>query len=302
MSSLNILVLAGTHGNEINAPWLLSNMTNYHDLIISHGFNICTAIGNPLALEKGIRYLDRDLNRSFTPKLINSSNKDYEIQRARELINQYGPQSNRPCQIAIDLHSTTSAMGNCLVIYGRRPADLALASMIQLKLGLPIYLHEGDQTQTGFLVESWPCGLVIEVGPVPQGILRYEIVKQTQIALQSCLDELFHLKHEKAKFPENLEVHIHLGSLDFPRDSSGKINACISPSREGMDWIEIVKGEPLFAFPDGKTIDYEDDINSIPVFINEAAYAEKGIAMSLTKKEVWEFSSEWRDSLLDLIE
>ena len=32
---------------------------------------------------------------------------------------------------------------------------------------------------------------------------------------------------------------------------------------------------------------------SIPVFVNEAAYMEKRIALSLTRREVWSVSTEW---------
>jgi aspartoacylase len=36
---------------------------------------------------------------------------------------------------------------------------------------------------------------------------------------------------------------------------------------------------------------------SIPVFINEAAYAEKHIAFSLTKREVWAMEPQWLQQL-----
>ena len=36
----------------------------------------------------------------------------------------------------------------------------------------------------------WPCGLVIEVGPVPQGVLAPAIVNQTRLALESALKAL----------------------------------------------------------------------------------------------------------------
>ncbi len=74
--------------------------------------------------------------------------------RARRLLAEHGPRGGRPCTVVFDLHSTTSAMGNSLVLYGRRPADLALAAALQARLGLPIYLHEADDSQTGFLVET----------------------------------------------------------------------------------------------------------------------------------------------------
>jgi aspartoacylase len=40
---------------------------------------------------------------------------------------------------------------------------------------------------------------------------------------------------------------------------------------------------------------------SIPVFINEAAYAEKHIAFSLTRREVWAMETQWLDHLAELL-
>ena len=80
-------------------------------------------------------------------------------------------------------------MGSSLVVYGRRPTDLALAALIQARLGLPVYLYEADQTQQGFLVEQWPCGLVVEIGPVPQMLIDARIVSQTRVAVQTCCDD-----------------------------------------------------------------------------------------------------------------
>ncbi len=37
------------------------------------------------------------------------------------------------------------------------------------------------------------------------------------------------------------------------------------------------------------------------ILINEAAYMEKNIAMSFTKRELWDFKQEWKQSLIDLI-
>ena len=107
---------------------------------------------------------------------------------ALELLSAYGPKAPKPCSLALDLHSTTAAMGSSLVVYGRRPADLALAAGVQQRLGLPVYLHEADQAQQGFLVERWPCGVVIEIGPVPQMVLTSRIVEATRLSLQACLE------------------------------------------------------------------------------------------------------------------
>jgi len=302
MAGLQLLLVAGTHGNEINAPWLIDQWTKQPDLIRTNGIKVVRQIGNPEAFRLCKRYIDRDLNRSFSWDLLNSSDsQDYEVSRAKEILCLYGSQGSIPCQIVIDVHSTTSAMGSSLVVYGRREPDLALASLIQARLGLPVYLHEGDQDQQGFLVEAWPCGLVIEIGPVPQALILAKIVHQTKLILEVCFEEIARVKSGLINYPDQLVVHRHLGSLDFPRDVNDQVEACLHPSLQGEDWKPMEKGTPLFLGPDSHVINFDGDECPIPVFINEAAYIEKHIAMSLTKRELWTFRSHWKDSLGDLI-
>ena len=38
-----------------------------------------------------------------------------------------------------------------------------------------------------------------------------------------------------------------------------------------------------------------------PVFINEAAYEEKGIALSLTERQVWTVGGAWGNALIALL-
>ena len=304
-----VLLIAGTHGNEINAPWLLEQSCANPSLINNSDLTLVKELGNPLAFQSQSRYIDRDLNRSFTPELLKADlNEDYEITRAKQLISKYGSHGDNPCQIVFDLHTTTAFMGSSLVVYGRRPADLALASLIQFRLGLPIYLHEGDEEQKGFLVESWPCGLVIEIGPVAQSLIDAEIIEKNRLILEICFNELSKVVHGKAKYPDRLVIHCHLGSIDFPRDKNNKINYCIHPQLNNKNWHPIFEGSPLFLSPDGDVIgfhknifDYKDYNKIAPVFINEAAYAEKNIAMSITNKEIIPFDQQWKDSLEEIV-
>ncbi len=303
MSGIPVLLVAGTHGNEMNAPWLINQWAKNPDLINNHDVRFSTVIGNPSALKACRRYLDRDLNRSFSADLLGDPlNADHEVVRARELVSLYGPQGVHPHQIVIDLHSTTSSMGSSLVVYGRRPTDLAFASLIQSRLGLPVYLHEGDKEQKGFLVEAWPCGLVIEVGPVPQAVIQDSIVQRTRLALSACFEEIAKVNSGQPLFPDELVVHLHLGSLDFPRDVKGQLQACIHQDLQGKDWYPLNYGDPLFVRGNGDIIRFDGDYQPIPVFINEAAYAEKKISMSLTKREVWTVSMEWQLALNDLVD
>ena len=51
----------------------------------------------------------------------------------------------------------------------------------------------------------------------------------------------------------------------------------------------------------GEIIRFEEEEPYIPVFINEAAYVEKNMAMSFTKRELWDFKKEWKQTLIDLV-
>lgn len=301
-----VLVVAGTHGNERNAPWLLEAWGQHRCRFSSHGLAIEAAVGNPDAFQASLRYLERDLNRSFDPVLLaDPACRDREVQRARDLLAAHGPSGRQPSLVVFDLHSTTAAMGNSLVVYGRRPADLALAAALQGALGLPIYLHEADARQSGFLVECWPCGLVIEVGPVPQGVLTAAVVDQTALALDTALELLAGARRGSLPLPRQLVVHRHRISLDLPRRADGTPAALIHPRRQHRDWQPLEPGDPLFLAADGRTLPYLpppglEGRRMWPVFINEAAYGEKGIALSLTEREVWPLDPAWSPALLAL--
>jgi aspartoacylase len=306
MAAGRVMVVGGTHGNERNAPWLLEAWGRHTALLRSSGLALELVLGNPAAHAAGVRYLDRDLNRSFVPALLDApGGGGRELERARELLARHGPGGSAPCLVALDLHSTTAAMGNALVVYGRRPADLALAAGVQRSLGLPIYLHEQDRTQTGYLVERWPCGLVVEVGPVPQGVIQAPICRQSQLALEAALEVLAEARSGALRLPERLVVHRHLSSLDLPRHRDGTPAAVIHPQRQNRDWQPIVAGDPLFLTAEGTTIPFHpsEDREDGPVwaiFINEAAYGEKGIALSLTRRESWPVATGWGQALADL--
>ena len=301
MSSCGVLVVAGTHGNEVNAPWLLQQWQANPDLIDTAGLAVQKVIGNPEALRRRCRYVDRDLNRCFLPEQLEQGASGLEFQRAGELLRLHGPSGEQPCAVAIDLHSTTAAMGNSLVVYGRRPADLALAALVQGALGLPIYLHEADAQQTGFLVESWPCGLVIEVGPVPQGLLNARVVEQTRLGLETCLRALDQARQGLARLPDALVVHRHLGSQDLPKSEHGKPLALVHPDLQGRDWQNIASTQAMFRAADGTDLCAAWVEGEIPVFVNEAAYAEKSIAFSLTRREVWPVQPTWLPALQQLL-
>ncbi len=303
MSRLQVLLVAGTHGNEINAPWLFDQWSRNVDLVNTSSLEVIKIVGNPKALDLRERYLNRDLNRSFRSDLLGTAiGCDYEVERAKEIMALHGESGSSPCQIAIDFHSTTANMGSSLVIYGRRACDLAIASLIQFHLGLPVYLHEMDSSQTGFLVENWPCGLVVEIGPVAQNLLDIRIVQKTKLVLEACLQEVSKVLYGQAHFPPSLIVHRHIKSIDFPRDVDDIPIGCLHEEVQGNDWKPLKTGSPLFSSLTGYLEHLDEREEVVPVFINEAAYAEKKIAMSLTKREVLPVQENWKEELKQLVQ
>ena len=301
-----VLLVAGTHGNELNAPWLFDAWQRDPSRRPACDLELVLAIGNPAARAAGRRYLERDLNRSFDPdRLADAGSRELEVDRARQLLADHGPAGADPCLVAFDLHSTTASMGNSLVVYGQRPADLALAAGLQGRLGLPIYLHEADAVQTGYLVERWPCGLVIEVGPVPQGVVQPAILQQTRLALEAALAVLMEARAGQLQLPRQLVLHHHLCSLDLPRHGDGAPRGVIHPRRQGRDWQPLHPGDPLFLSEAGETLAYDPPaglgLDPVwPVFINEAAYGEKGIALSLTRRCLWPVQAGWGQALKEV--
>lgn len=302
-----VLVVGGTHGNERNGVQLLEHWRQVPGSLATAGLSVDYTLGNPGAIAACRRYLERDLNRSFAPELLASAlPQPVEVVRARELLAAWGPEGDTPCTVVLDLHSTTAAMGNCLVVYGRRPADLALAAGIQARLGLPIYLHEGDPAQSGYLAERWPCGLAIEVGPVPQGVVNATICRQTQLAVETALAVLAEAQRGACRLPKHLVIYHHLRSLDLPRDGKGIATARVHPLRQDRDWQPMVSGDPLFETMGGSTHHWKpspgDPAMVWPVFINEAAYEEKGIALSLTERKIWSADAGWGNALVGLMQ
>tara|TARA_B100000131_G_scaffold256532_1_gene251306 strand:- start:98 stop:994 length:897 start_codon:yes stop_codon:yes gene_type:complete len=297
MSFEKLLFVAGTHGNEINPVVAIKKFQNL-SLINNITCNSKFVFGNPKAIKKGVRYIDYDLNRAFNNKLEKTL---YEINRAKYLVDNFGPNGNNPCRIAIDLHTTTANMGTSIVIYGRRETDFYLASILQSKFGLPIYLHEKDHSQTGFLVEAWPCGLVIEIGSVAQNFYDPLMIERF-VELIKFIDNILPLiKNKEINSQNSMTVYVHQKSIDYPKDEDGNVNAYIHPARLKKDWARISEGSPLFMDFFGNEILYEFREEVYPVFIGEASYKEKNIAMSFTKKQVINYSEVWRNNFLENI-
>ena len=75
-----MLLVAGTHGNEINGIFLFDQWEKLPLLINTHGIKTCKVIGNPVAKKAGKRYIHQDLNRIKMIKTYQKAYSEYSTQ------------------------------------------------------------------------------------------------------------------------------------------------------------------------------------------------------------------------------
>ena len=106
------------------------------------------------------------------------------------------------------------------------------------------------------------------------------------------------LENNRINLPSEITLFVHQKSIDYPRNKNHGIDALIHPLRINNDWKSIEEGEPLFLDIDDKEYIYRDNEIIYPLFIGEAAYREKNIAMSFTKKEILKCDQQWINDFL----
>jgi succinylglutamate desuccinylase len=170
-----------------------------------------------------------------------------------------------------------------------------------------------------FLPSVARSGLTLEVGAVAHSTATAKVMSQMLSTIKQIVNFL-ELRNsvidEKRDSPNGdqakrtktfveksvqLSVARRSGYVDFPRDREGNLNGFIHSSLQGIqelaDESRLVEGQPLFVAADGETVVETfqaakagltaDDVKAgvFPMFVNEAAYYEKGIAMMLTRVE-----------------
>ncbi len=282
MAKLRAVALAGgTHGNELtgayvvkNAQWLFRHW--------QHSFSITPFLANPAAFQIVRRYVDQDLNRCFGPAAPQAPTT-VEQHRAREIIDQY-----RTMDFIIDLHTTTSYMGNTLILSRPDPVSLQIAFAVKQRLKDLKLIIWGINTAEPPILSSLLPGFTHEIGPVAQGLLDPDIFQQTLATLETVFDCIDQYNNDQLPAIDSEQVYVHHGpDYDFPRDEEGSLTGYIHRDFLHRNFEPLKKGDPLFTRFDGTEITYDGEEGLCPLFINEAAYYEKGIAFTLVKEQRW---------------
>ncbi len=178
-------------------------------------------------------------------------------------------------------------MGLTLVLRSLDPLVVNTAMYIAQQCPDATLFNEGcRRDEDNFLVSlGGSGGLLIEVGACPQGLLRADIFERTRKAVNAGLDYLsLHQQGTAPTLPSEMPGLSFVKKLLFPQDENHKIIGMIHPTLQDGDYRELKKGMPLFMLQTGETIDYHGEEGLVPGFLNEAAYYETGVAMTLLRR------------------
>lgn len=286
-----VAIVGGTHGNEFSGIYLEKRYRNQPELIARNSFHCKTLFANPEAHNANKRYLHSDLNRQFkTADLANPLLTNYEQSRAKVINAELGPKGAAKTDFVIDLHNTTSNMGACLILTQPGRIYNLLAGYIRLKMPEAVISRDEDHFAAedhALLCTVGTYGVIVEVGPQPQSVLRQDVLEQMHEMTQHILDfiELYNTD-ALPELPKRVEAFRYLHSIKLPLSASGERLGMVHKNIQDCDYQPIEPGAPLFTLFDGSVLAYEGNDVVYPTFINEAAYYDNNLAMSLNDK-VW---------------
>uniref|UniRef100_A0A672M882 N-acyl-aromatic-L-amino acid amidohydrolase n=1 Tax=Sinocyclocheilus grahami TaxID=75366 RepID=A0A672M882_SINGR len=275
--SSHLAVCGGTHGNELAGIYLVREMLKKR-ADGTEPVSVVTVMSNPRAAQLCVRYVETDLNRCFTRAALSapvSETSPYEMIRSQELNALLGAQ--RSVDLLCDLHNTTANTGLCLITYSDRDW-ICLHICKHLKIHACIIYTPTHHSKTLFLS-------AMEIGPQPHGVVRSVIFSAMQEGVQLMMDWICQFNSGTLFEGGWVDVYTMVKNIDYPRDSeTHMISAAVHPDLQDRDFCLLHPGDPMFLCFSGETLRYRGKEALYPFFINEGAYYEKGVALSLARK------------------
>lgn len=322
-------------------------------------FRLQTLIGNPEAHRQNKRFVDTDLNRQLTQQALqtsaslDSAQLSVEQARALELDHLLGPKfgdastsSSTKTDLIIDLHTTTANMGTVIIVGQGDVLTTQAAAYVMHKcrnnidgvtrhsdgsdkkgFDVSILMHtHKNQAQRMHVASIARHSFTIEVGPVPQGVLRHDKVEEMQRALNCALEFFKRYQEEEestasdnqsssSSLQQELNEYYPTGMVPCYRSApalkDGELSAkiiwpsdpendnfpawLVHKSIQDRDFHEVQTGDPLFVDLDGTVIPYDGSFGS-PIrltFINEGGYyyASSGTGIAVTRPDAFDLAN-----------
>lgn len=283
-----VAIVGGTHGNEFSGIYLLKKWRQNPAKIQRDSFEIQTVFANPQAFEANKRYLDCDMNRQFgLDDLNNPELANYEQSRAKAINAQLGPKGGAQSDFIIDLHNTTSNMGPSLILLKSDAFNRQMAAYVKSNMPDVVIVLEDqiEMVEHTFLCSIAEQGVIVEVGPQPQSVVRQDVLDWMEAMTGHILDfvDLYN-RDEVPELPSSFEAYKYHETLKLPEDENGERIGMVHKNVQDADFKPLRNGDPIYTLFDGTEVCWDGDYEAYPHFINEAAYYDNNLAMSLAKK------------------
>ncbi|MFC1503068.1 succinylglutamate desuccinylase/aspartoacylase family protein, partial [Pseudomonadota bacterium] len=130
-----------------------------------------------------------------------------------------------------------------------------------------------------------PRGVIVEIGPQPQSVIRQDVLDWMEEMTRHILDYIeLHNTNALPQLPASYEAFRYTETLKLPEDENGERAGMVHKNIQDADFKPLHSGDPIFTLFDGTEVFWEGDYEAYPHFINEAAYYDNNLAMSLGKK------------------
>jgi succinylglutamate desuccinylase len=303
----NIFVVGGTHGNEYTGVWVIKTLDRAKKQFDKRypSLKITTLLANPEAHMQNKRFVDEDLNRKFSHEALmkdlhlEDDDLPHETIRAREIDQLLGPkfaamEDDNAAHVVVDLHSTTSNMGVTIIVAAGDPVMTRAAAYVRQKceeagekVHCLLHTHESRHARPN-LSSTARHGFTIEVGPVPQGVVRHDAVEKTERALYALLDYMQRYNDDVDALDRTLKSMYEKRSFRVPcfksasasrkQEMSGRIAWPSVPENpnfpalmvhkdlQDKDFQQVRTGDPLFVNLDGDVLPYDGSYGS-PIYL-----------------------------------
>jgi len=269
MNFEKILIVGCTHGNEWTGEALIQNYANeiqesFPDLPIEF------SIANPKARELNKRYIDEDLNRVF--KNIDANIESHERTLAKEFLKRIKDSKT----LIIDIHSSTSNLGNTLIITQEDGFNFEVAKQVsQVSDAKVIYSPDIEKK---YLVSQSTYGLMIEIGPVDHNTNQEKAISDCLLLTKEILKNVRQVDKD---VHGKIKLYVERKDILYPKTQGTKLN----PIFDRSDFKKYHNSCQAFLNESTNEmiqIDYEGEF--FPIFIGEASYLENGLAFTVCEE------------------
>ena len=273
-----VVIVGGTHGNE----WTGIKIVTHYQEHLKKKFpklRLEFIFANPDAYKKNTRFVDEDLNRAF--QFLDECRTTYEHKRAREIRTII---HREPC-LVLDLHTTTSKMGNTLILPHYHALNLSLCAKLS-RIFKDCRVIGAPDPGKKYLASQSEFGIILEVGPVANSVVDAIPLESTLSLIESILEEM---SDPKSTEIDSLELYEETQDIPYPTNEKGDLSAYINSEFQEKNF-EAINGDytPFKSFQN-EDIGMKTGESLHPIFINEAAYYPQKLAFTLCRKRTLNF-------------